>query len=245
MKIAVCSMFRDSQLWHGIPTLQVDNYISQLVSMNDDYEYIVYAAEGDSVDNTRERLEYYQEHLTEGTFNIIDAPSAADVVGSVASNDRFAKLAAITNKIFDVVKNIEADYVFLVESDLIITNKDLVKILVEFIEGNPKVGIVAPQILYNNHGEICFYDTWGFRNTDDIMVPDTINNHLNGQIVKMNAVGSCAIIRHSLIKDGVNLGTGGWPEMCRQIREKGFLAILYSALAVFHPTNVFIKNRWV
>lgn len=236
--INVCSMFKNSQNWAGLYINQVDRYFFQMGYQTigkDNLQLIL--SEGGSTDDTRNAIESYQEK-----FNIrLLKDDGLAVQSSVDSAARFSKLASITDSLFNTSKEYDSEYTLLVESDIII-GSDLIENLIAEFNNRPRAGIIAPVVLLE--GNNIFYDTCGFIDINgrnfthhQVLPPNSLINVMS--------VGSCALIKSSLIHDGLNLGGQGWQTMNKQIIDRGFECLISTGNFVLHPGKHYINGRWV
>jgi len=240
--IAVCSMFRDSQKWHGHDIGQVDRYLAQLESQTVGLENLdIYAIEGHSTDDTFDRLNRLKNEFP--NLYVFKDEGEAVQVASNENPDRFLALSRIGNQILskvDLSKNY--DYLLWVESDLVIP-PNLIERLIETSKKYPAPNIIAPSAQILADGFVLFYDTWGFRYPGGKRWTNYIFPR-DGRFI-MDSIGSCALIDMDLMRKGLNFGTGCFVQLCNTARTWGATIVADCYTTIYHPSNSFIEGRWV
>jgi len=246
-RIVVCSLFRDSMLWHGVEINQVHRYFRQIKEQETSYgqEFSIIAVEGGSVDNTRETLVNYQNNKN---LTILDDDVNFVEVKSVASKERFESLARVANIGLNAAKKVDAEYILWLESDLIIDKFNVIDQLVSKMEEEKDIAAISPLItmkfLPPSPQKYIFYDTWGYVFSDgsswgNISIQDTDRNP---RYREMLSVGSCCLMR-SKDMDDVDFGTGCFRELCEKIKLKGKRIVLDMRSDVYHPSDFYIQGR--
>lgn len=251
MKIAVCSMFRDSQRWCGVAINQVDKYFQQMAKdpLFDICDFYLY--ENNSLDNTKEILRLYADkysnvYLTCDNWQV----SSISAVESIASQTRIKYLSVMANTLLSNV-NMSGkyyDYLLWIESDIIQDN--IIQKLVSS-NVNARAEILAPLPLINLNDEMLFYDTWGFTIRVGYGLQQTYpyfveESNRDKQYVEMETVGTCALIKYSLIKSGLNFGGGAFRALCSRLNTiSGSRIICDTTIKVYHPSTIEINGRYV
>jgi hypothetical protein len=236
--IAVCSMFRDSQTWFNIQTNQVYRLFASLLDQTYGFENLkCYFLEGDSLDNTNEVLQSLSKK-----YNNIKLFNKEATFNSVASTTNKNRIKSMSNLGSYLINQVEEDLIFWVESDLII-KPDIIQRLYDRMVKIPEniSAVVSAPCYYGKDGQ--FYDTWAYRNLDGSnWRPDT--NMRDSGMVKMQSVGSCALIRRAK-NLAVNFGDGAFVELCDRVNEAGGVVFADCNQYVEHPRNEFISGRWI
>jgi len=238
-KVAVVSLFRDSNIWHGHEIRQVDRYIKQMKEQTYGFDNLnLYLVEGNSTDGTFETLRDYSLLYKNIQVEIFNNPYHA--VESTTDPDRLRFLSMVGNHALSMVQG--EDYILFIESDLII-KKDLIEILVKNLEENPEIGIIAPYTFYESVDG--FYDKWAFRFEGRAFHPYYKEYKELGTIFPhMESIGSCGLMRRNAFK-GVNFGQGCFPELCHRIKRKGYKVACNTELAVYHPSTMYVAKRLI
>jgi hypothetical protein len=206
----------------------------------------IYCLEGHSSDNTYAELERFK-HLIAPTGNLILNKDIGDSVEvcSVENKARFAAMSRIGNLALSKV-DLTKPYTHLlwVESDLILEHT-VIDMLIQRSNTLGRPSIVAPitKIKDKYSTRTMFYDTWGFRNLDGSRWTNYVFPK-SGQHL-MSSIGSCALIDMSLIRNGLNFGDGCFVELCKRATDIGATIMADCDISVYHPSNAFVKGRWV
>ena len=244
MKIHVCSMFRDSQSWAGMDINQVERFFVQMgsSSFKQKTELHLWLIEGDSVDNTPEKLlehkELYEKHGNIAATHLFlnERNKHFSLVCSTTNKDRIQGLSTLANSLIKRVELDDSDYVLWIESDFII-KADTIQRLIQVAERYENTIVATwPMDEMGN-----FYDTWAFMRLDG----KKFNPSQNGGVglIEMASVGSCALIPGSLIKKGCNFGFGAFPELCKRALDLGAMILCDTDNVILHPKSMVINNR--
>lgn len=226
MNITLCSSFRTST-----------GYLPRYLSQCHDLDTLLYHAghrlsfiwaEGDSTDSTQKML-----HAARWRFKsvIVDATHGGPRFESIVSVRRFAQLAYVANKVWELLPT-DADVVVWAESDLIWEPAMMVRLIDRLAE----VPCVAPMIM---DGPTSFYDTFCFRR-NGVQLTKQPPYHsdfesANGGLLEMDSIGSIVAMRGEVARavyvpvEDVLVGT------CRMIRENGGSVWLDTGAKCFHP----------
>lgn len=178
MRVALCSIFRDSEPY-------LDRYYGQVLSLRHalwdrgDLLTCIWV-EGDSVDNTEDRL--HQMASVRDFVGIYDHGGPS--YGSVDLLARWRQLAPVCNATMDQVSQ-EDDAVIYVESDLIWDADTMVKLLDRLTE-YPAVG----GLVYHAAG--FFYDTYAYRLNGSRFGADF--QPVGSEPFQIDSVGSCIVM---------------------------------------------------
>lgn len=236
MNLVMVSYFRNSLHYLERYFRQMQN-LKQLLAHRDCNLSLILGY-GDSTDGTTKNA------ICEGGrgFNIdlFDVSHGGPVYGSIVHPIRFRQLAGIVNRLWREIPE-SADYVGLVESDLIWSGATLESLLdgIEALRSVYTYGsaptLLAPMVIAPTG---LFYDVWAFRKegtrfqAEKPYHPQLIQGH---RWQKMDSVGSCFMM------DGETARSLTWPEedvvvgFCRKAREVGAKIYLDMDLEVRHP----------
>lgn len=232
MNITLCSSFRNAVPYLPVYLRQVADLDTLLYHAGHRLSFIW--AEGDSTDSTQKML-----HAARRRFKstIVDATHGGPAYGSIVNVQRFAQLAYVANKVWELLPA-EADVVIWAESDLWFDAQTMLA-LINRLEDYPAV---APMVMhksgyaaYGDPGVRYFYDRWAFRcNGQQFTNHPPYHPAINGEMLKMDSVGSCLAMRGDVARgvyvpiEDVLVGT------CRLIYENGGSVWLDPTLSVEH-----------
>lgn len=235
-KIAICSMFKDSQIWYGRSINQVyQMYRSLNIQTYNSIYFDYYFLASPSCDDTVEVLQKLQKNNP--SINLYEKDSTYNKVMSTTNPDRIKSLSCLGDYLIQQVKNTE--YIFWVESDLII-KPDLIQRLYSRIEKSTIPVVISAPCYYGSDGQ--FYDTWAYKNKDgSSWTADTkIKDH---GVLEMSSVGSCALIKRC--GANINFGEGAFPELCQRTLKAGGKVLADTNQYIEHPKNEFLGGRWI
>jgi hypothetical protein len=189
MRIAVGSAFRDCQ----------DNvyaYVQRVSALRDllgpVHEVRMIAAEGDSSDQTRERLGYAARILGID-IEFVECSHGLRWFGSTEEPDRMRAMSVVGNAIFAGV-NDQDDVLVYVEQDLVWEPQTIQALMHQALDASI-FDVVSPLVMAGQ----CFYDTWGFRIDEDRFSPFFPYHralcHDSGMPSLVDSVGSCLVMR--------------------------------------------------
>lgn len=191
-KVALVSAFRDSSA--TLPAFR-----RQVEALDWPWESLrIVCVEGDSVDDTRERLlEWWQ---ADQRITILRRDTGRPRYGSVVSAERFATLAEVFNTgLGFVARDGWADFFQFVPSDVLFS-PDLLRRLIAH-----QKDVIAP--LFWGPGGTQFYDIWGFTSADGLgfapLSPAAYQDLLGEQPVAMQTVGGALLVRRRVWEAGV------------------------------------------
>jgi Cryptococcal mannosyltransferase 1 len=186
------------------------------------------AVEGDSLDDTPERLkDIFLECVPE--WKITKCDHGQPQFGSVESAVRFAALSLVVNAGLEQVEDTDDVFIW-VESDLVWSAETIS----ELIDAVADTDIVAPLTMAGDH----FYDTWAFRGLDGQRFAPFAPYHssLNGaRLTDVNSVGSClaakaVVARRCRVRDDLCL-----VGFCNDARRHGYRVSVIPSLRIKHP----------
>lgn len=228
MNIVLCSSFRNATGYLQRYLRQVDALDTLLYHAGHRLSFIW--AEGDSTDSTQKML-----HAARWRFKsvIVDATHGGPNFESIVSVRRFAQLAYVANKVWELLPE-SADVVIWAESDLIWEPTMMVRL----IERLQEVPVVSPMILESPPSRL-YYDVWASRrNGQQFTKQPPYHSDIasaNGGLLEMDSVGSIIAMRGEVARavyvpvEDVLVGT------CRMIRELGYSVWLDTGARCFHP----------
>jgi hypothetical protein len=135
-----------------------------------------------------------------------------------------------------------SEFTLWVESDLTFPC-DLIELLME-----PNQDIVAPIVMLGG----IFYDSWGFRDLSGRRI-DTLAKlqalpRGPGPLTELSSVGSCLLIRSSLLTQGVRLPSGYENGLlagfCLAARTRGARVFCRHDVAIVHPTSLWASQLY-
>lgn len=246
MKIAACSLFRDSQEWYAKKINQVDRFFKQLEQEKCITSY--HLVEGNSIDNTYQSIMNWSNH-TNTKVELIKHDVVGSEVASVVSVNRFKNLSTIGNLALESAKKVDADFIFWIESDFIF-EQGLISNLLKFSEYNEELWQnslgVCPVPRFGNS----FYDTWAFKGING---ETWSNNDLEKfkkyplTYLELSSFGSCALMNAKKIKEyNLSFGVDGcFPELCRQAKSFGLKLFCDTTQIIEHPSSDMLGGRLV
>lgn len=248
--IAVCSYFRDSNEWHGKIISQVDRFFKQILNQNiNNGRFKFSLLEGGSKDGTLASIRQWKENITSDVYLIEDEVVNTNVASTISAN-RFKNLSRIGNNVLNQAKDLNTKFIFWQESDLIIPD-NLLSRLLSFTRENQwnHTLAIAPVPMFNWQGQDLFYDTWAFEGSkgEKWGNPDLYKLMCyHEELRPMKSIGSCALLNAELlIKYNIDFGEGCFPELCKQGKSFGLNIYCDTGSMVKHPSDFYIENRLV
>lgn len=215
----LASMFRDS-------AATVDRYVDQVKALREHMDVKVIAVEGDSYDDTYDRL-------MATDFKVLKVEVGGPRYGSVDWRPRWRQLAVCGNAALNaaafMIRGHEKEPFCWLESDLICEPETIVRL----VDDLSQVSAVAPM---SYQGDRC-YETWG--HVKDGMPfsarPPYHAGIVPGQLTPIDSAGSCFVMLGRLITE-VNFS----PVDCirgigRDLSEAGYQLYLDPTVSVRHP----------
>lgn len=220
-KIAICTLFRDSL------ADVVRSFQDRRKWDYDKHRIVHICIEGDSVDGTYEALKAIKDLRT--IVEKID--TGGPKFGSVAEPDRLRALANLWNRALEIATAEQADYTFILDSD-ITTQPTLLPQLLKH-----KVDVIAPMMFFEK--SVFFRDTWAYRGADNVPFtnrPPYHTSYTRTGIIRMTSVGM-PFMNQRVLFSGVRCTEHEVVGLCDSIRNNGF-AIFVDPLAItYHPRN--------
>lgn len=228
-RVAICALFRNSASY-------VDYFRAIMTSQaRADIELVFSLVEGDSTDDTWQRLQKWASEDARVLLTKCDVEPVADFA------DRVTKWAALGNVAVEQALTVPCDRILWCESDLVLPNDLLEQLLPEPCD------IVAPAIFLGS----MFYDTWGFRGLDGERFTNDAPYHREFRhhaLVPLSSVGSCVLFRREIFDRGVRFRgvyeNGLLVGVCRDAKELGYSTFMDSRIAVLHPTSLWRRQQY-
>lgn len=253
ISLAACGYFRDSMLWYGVEINQVSRFFGQLHQQERslyskgilERPIEIVTLESGSKDHTESTIRQIIDDRPNTTLIKQGKAYCKNEVASTGEEERFKPLATIGNIVLETAKCLDTDYIFWTESDIIIDNPYLLANLVEKMEEDNSISILAPIIYIGNW----FYDTWGYKSIDNSCWTNEFPyNHmfLNGErYIDMLSIGSTCLMRTNHMKN-INFGDNCFLSLCESVINNSGRIVLDKELYVQHPSeNGHVKGRWI
>jgi hypothetical protein len=238
-RIAIASMFRNSSSY-------IDHYAGQIADLTGwlvgrGYDIHLIAAEGDSSDDTWEklnaRLAYVMGRITyiakDSKLTIFKAEHGGPVFGSIENTQRWRNISFVCDKILEAVE-LEDTYLLYVESDLF-WDADTMQYLLGHLDASSDIDAIAPLCIHQQTGQ--FYDTWGHRKDGQrFQGPRPYHPGVGLKLTEIDSAGSCIAMKGEVARNcRFNPADEGIVGFGRDIHAKGYKLWLDPQLQVFHP----------
>lgn len=249
-EIAVCSLFRDSMVWHGRQINQVQRFFEQMGAQGLALDFFL--VEGNSKDNTLEALNLYKDSAAFGGHNItiLNCEVEGSEVVSLEDETRFKNLSKCGNLALNTAKfNKDIKYILWVESDIIIKDENLLRVLINDLEyckyhGSGEFLGVAPIPTYENKNEL--YDTFVFKGPNGESFGPSMAPFEKGEPLELGAFGTCALMDADILrKYNLDFGDRCMMELCVKARNNKLRLLANSNLRVYHPNGENVSGRLV
>ena len=253
--IAVIALWRDSSQYLTASLRQLEKQEETLLSK---YRFFYSFYENDSVDNTPQLLnKWINTHY--GVF--LSEKRNDPKWKSVPSIRRTKLMAEYRNLAFKGLNKINFDYLFVLDTDIILEDK-LISKMINILDLNPAIGMITPNTIqnvpdaYHNESNCSYYDSWALKDiegnnglsysSNPFLLCEDRDLWSSGLRVNVNsAFGGAALIRGNLFHksnirwSGEN-GCEHW-NFCEQIRDLGYLVTVDPCL--FSQVNVSQKKN--
>jgi hypothetical protein len=244
-RLAVASMFRDSQTWYGRWLDQVGRFFIQLESSGLSPFYFL--VEGDSRDGTPIALLEWQQRLP-GRVSLHVSNGMGGKVASVDSADRFRRLSTVGNVALDAARESGAELVLWVESDFILPPGAIARLLEAVNQPWWSTALgVCPVPTFGSPA--LFYDTWGFEGIDGRRWTNNEQPGMNdpARYIPLRAAGSCILFRGETLRARKYRcpDSGCLPGLCRLAVDDGYLLFCDTTVRVEHPSTALVFGRLV
>lgn len=233
MNIAIGSAFRDTPQWRAA------RYFDRIAALRDhagpNHSVRVIAAEGDSADDTRQRLRA-EAARCRLSVAFPECSTGAPYFGSVEDPARMQALSVVGNAIFAAVLP-EDDVLVYVENDIAWTPHDIGSLIDAAVSRMDHLDVIAPLVMA---GE-AFYDVWGFRGLDGSRFAPFHPYHgsfgarlAEGQPLEVSSVGSCLVMRGEVARSSRIRSGGALVDWCADARAQGFRIGVWPSFRVQH-----------
>lgn len=216
----------------------LERYLSQAAALRDVLAnrgdtLLMRVAEGDSTDNTWQRL----------TDAVRDTPGMAiykldhggPAFGSVDDPTRWRNIARTWNGLFERIKKDDFDALIYVEADLVWEPVTMLRLLDRLQDRLQPIDVVSPMSM---HMAGFFYDTWGYRSGGIRFGPNPpyhpqLLRLRPGHLLRLDSAGSCKVMRDEVARkcrfseQDAMLG--------HDINDRGYFFYLDPTVAVYHP----------
>ncbi len=235
--VAVIALWRDSYKYLSSTLRQLEK---QEETVSSRYRFFYSFYENDSVDNTPQVLnQWINKH-----YGVLLSEKRNDPKWkSVPSVRRTKLMAEYRNLAFKGLNKINFDYLFVLDSDIILGDK-LISKMINILDLNPHIGMITPNTIQNvpdayQSGSIfSYYDSWALKDIEGnnglsyssnpfLLLEDRDFWNSGFRVNVQSAFGGAALIRGALfhnsnIKWSGENGCEHW-DFCKQIRDLGYL----------------------
>lgn len=230
MNIVVGSAFRNSSYY-------LKRYMHQVFLLKEhagkDNSVRLIAAEGDSIDTTREDLQGLAE-MYEINLQLLDVSHGHRPFGSTEDPVRMRALSDVGQSIFDEVTE-EDDVLVYVESDLIWSVEVIGTLIDCAVKEDHGYHIFSPFIFAGS----AFYDVWAFRKDGrrfSPFYPYYPAMQMSG-LFEVDSVGSCLIMKSEIARSVPDMKENALVEWCKNAKEQGYKIAVAPGYHIYHPTS--------
>lgn len=190
--VTICTPMRDS-------SPRLDAYIARVNALDYPSEQLrIVIAEGDSVDDTGQRVQMWARE--DPRVTMVHADTGKPRYGSVVHPERFEVLAHVFNAALAQVDTAWSTHVLFLPDDISFEPDLLHRLLAH------NVAIVAPLVWGDWYGNAYFYDTWAFsrKNIGNFynFSRAWANDNLPQGLIEMDTVGGTMLMRSLVIAAG-------------------------------------------
>lgn len=192
MNVVVGSAFRNSE-W------VISSYFDRVARLQSllGCNIRVIAAEGDSTDDTRQKIINMRSHGF--TIELPDCSHGQRWFGSTEEPDRMKALSRVGNAIFESVTP-DDDYLVYVESDLYWHANVIAALVENAVQRTEGFDVFSPLVMAGD----AFYDIWGFRKNGQRFGPFPPYHpslcFTSGRVTEVDSVGSCLVMRSEVAR---------------------------------------------
>lgn len=224
-------------------------YFAQLVSLQDllvrnGYSLRLVAAEGDSLDGTRERIVELSESF-HTPLTMVDTTHGHMKWGSVEDPVRMKVMSDVMNKALDEVKESDSIVVWIM-SDLEWSASDIFSLIKSAETENMNCQIFAP-VVYSLPNQSVFYDTWAFRGFNGQRFrsvypwhPDLIGEGLH----QISSAGTCLVMKGQIARD-CRATDQEAVSFCENSSYKGYSIAIDLGVSVVHAPKQTYSILWI
>lgn len=249
-QVAVLTPFRNARRY-----LQL--YFQQIASLKvaleeEGYFLRLVAAEGDSLDGTRERIvELAAEYKI--PLELIDTTHGHMHWGSVEDPVRMKVMSGVMNKALDAVKESD-DVVVWIMSDLEWNADDLLDMILAVEEVRLGFSVFAPLALsgssINLHSNTVkdakvFYDTWAYRKSGSrFNITPPYHSDLTSSLEEIDSAGTCLVMDSKVARSCKAVDSEA-VSFCKDARSKGYSVGLGTGWEVYHAVPPKYRLLWI
>lgn len=191
----------------------------------------IVAAEGDSLDGTRERLiEMAREYNI--PLSVIDTTHGHMRWGSVEDPVRMRVMSDVMNAALGQVRDTD-DVVVWIMSDLEWDTKDVVGMILAVADSKVEFDILSPLAVLDSDR---FYDTWAYRKDGkrfNVNWPFCENLQRGRYLLEIDSAGSCLVMGGEVARD-CRADEQEAVSFCQNARDKGYRIALGTGWSVVH-----------
>lgn len=222
-------------------------YFRQLTSLRDllsknGYSLRLVAAEGDSLDGTRERI----IELNDVSLTMVDTTHGHMKWGSVEDPVRMRVMSEVMNKALDQVKESD-DIVVWIMSDLewkAETVLGLIDDLIADSETPYDIGIHAP-FVYADKNRNYFWDTWAYRaGGKRFSIAKPFHSWLEEGSFFLDSAGTCLVMLGEVARKA-RASDNEAVSFCREVEKLGYKIVFNGNREVFHAPKLSCSILWI
>ncbi len=236
--VAILTPFRNARKYLSLYFSQLSSLRTLLSEHN--YSLRLIAAEGDSLDGTRERIIHHCRDLNL-PLTLIDTTHGHMRWGSVEDPVRMKTMSEVMNKALDQVKESDSVVVWIM-SDLKWGPETIAEMIYAAWEEEDNYHIFAPSVLLSDGS---FYDTWAFRwLSGERFSLSFRENRVRNAFYEISSAGTCLVSRAKVI-DQCRATDQEAVSLCACAREKGFRIAICPKWVVTHAPQSPYSILWI
>lgn len=231
--VMVLSLFRNSERAGLIRVGGVGKYWETISQLTYPKELLSFCwLEGDSVDNTYSQL----ANLAHSHSNIYlhQFQTGRPQYPSVVDAGRMHHLSNLGRKTVELIRQSPStDYVLFMESDLLISDPDMIQKLMAV-----GADVAAPMVVYDVGG--AFYDTWGFVDIHGMTFHPMHPYHPDVEKkapIPMSSVGSCFLAKREVYERCDYVGEDAFRSFFSDVNRHGYRVVACPDVHIIHPRN--------
>jgi len=198
------------------------------------------AAEGDSVDGTRERIKELSNEYNI-PLTITDTTHGHMKWASVEDPVRMRTMSDVMNKALDEVRDSD-DVVVWIMSDLEWKPKDICFLVRSALAEKEGYSIFAPEVRIKSSGQ--FYDTWAFRHFNGTRFDAKFNpSTVDADFITISSAGSCLVMNACVAKH-CRADKDEAVSFCKNARNKYNIA-LAANVQIYHAPPAPYRVLWI
>lgn len=247
--VCILTPFRNARRYLPLYFSQMSSLQSLLQS--EGYRMRIVAAEGDSLDGTRERIDQLAAEY-DLSVKIVDTTHGLMKWASVEDPIRLKTMSDVMNKSLDQVQDSD-DIVVWIMSDLKWEPKTILSLIYLAMDQN-RFGIIAPAV-YSDKDKKYFYDTWAFRHTDGTRFEPTENlfwdigsgvslSVARSDIEYIKSAGTCLVMPSCVARE-CRATDNEAVSFCSDAKSKGYATGINRFLIVLHAPLPAKRLLWI